>query len=132
MAQLERKEPTVAWTALDHCCEASDMTLLESGSETGDAVAPPARPPARKLTLGTASFCLACLVMGFFVALIVGVVFHEVLGEPLGLLLAVSAAAWALTSILLYQVGGQRVCDRVIVMGGGFVSAVLCSLTLLD
>lgn len=78
------------------------------------------------------TFHVACVVTGFFAALIVGVLFHETIGEPIGLLLAVAGGAWVLTSLMLYHVAKQRFCDRAIVMGGGLVSAVMCSMMFLE
>jgi Na+/melibiose symporter-like transporter len=83
-------------------------------------------------TISAVTFYAACAISGFFVAVIVAFFFREVIGEPIGLLLAIAAAAWVLTSLLLYHVAKQRFCDRAIVMGGGLVSAVMCSMMFLD
>ncbi len=105
--------------------------VSHAGDEPSRADAPDVRPHGHP-RISAATFYLACGVTGFFAAVIVAVLFHETIGEPIGLLLAVSAAAWALTSLLLYHVAKQRFCDRAIVMGGGLVSAVMCSMMFLD
>ncbi len=99
----------------------------EPSPEPGAAV--PRRGHPR---ISAASFYLACGVTGVFAAVIVAVLFHETIGEPIGLLLACSVSAGVVTSLLLYQVAKQRFCDRAIVMGGGLVSAVMCSMMFLD
>jgi hypothetical protein len=107
--------------------------VAHAGAHAGaDAPADDARGGPRRPRLSAITFYLACGVTGFFAALIVGVLFHETLGEPIGLLLAVSVSAWALTSLLLYHVAKQRLCDQAIVMGGGLVSAVMCSMMFLE
>ena len=108
---------------------------FEHVSPAGEAASPDDAPGARPHghpRISAVTFYLACGVTGFFAALIVAVLFHETIGEPIGLLLAVSAAAGVLTSLLLYHVAKQRFCDRAIVMGGGLVSAVMCSMMFLE
>lgn len=101
-----------------------------TGAGTAKAAAPP--PRRRRLNWALALFGLACAATGLFAALIVVLVFQPTLGQPVGLLVAVFLACWAIVSVSLYRLAGMRRCDRAIVMGGGLVSTVMCSMMFLD
>jgi hypothetical protein len=86
----------------------------------------------RRLTLSDAVFYAGCFALSLLPATLVGVLLHDVIGEPLLFLIAVVTSTWVVTVVTLVKMAGPALGCRVIVAGGGLVSVALCSLFLFE
>jgi hypothetical protein len=105
----------------------------DSRDFVADAPAMPSAPAERRRPrLADAVFYAGCFSLSLLPATLAGVLLHDVIGEPLLFLIAVVTATWVVTMVALVKMAGPAPGCRVIVAGGGLVSAALCSLFLFE
>lgn len=86
----------------------------------------------RRTGLSDPVFYAGCCALALLPASLVGVLLHDLIGEPMLFLVAVMLTTWVMAAAALVWIAGPLLRCRAIVAAGGLVSVAMCSLFLLE